>query len=442
VNARDSEDLSCITLVNLIISPSIIRRRCGAMKTIYKMLSIIVITTIIFGFVTSERVSAQQTKEVKVGCLFTLSGALAQSGKRQRNVTELAVHDINSRGGIKALGGAKIVPIWGDSQGKPDIAVSETERLIQQEKVSVIMDTYPSVCTMAATSVAERLKTPYLAAISYADTITERGYRYTFQQEPKAIEVARSQVELLDYINKLVNGKIKKVAVLYEDTDYGQTGARGRRKFLKEAGYSIAADLSFPSRSPNFDPILIKLKASDPDTVFDASYVSDAILITRSAKKMGLLNIPWIAAGTKTEAAYWEAMGKEDEGAMCVSMWERDISAEAAKLNERYKAKYGGNLDGVIMLLYQGMWVVKEALEQAGSTDREAIRNAMASLEIKPGPNLYMPYKNIKFNKKGLNTGGGFIFIQIQDGRTVTVFPEKFASKKIELSHCTKLLGK
>jgi branched-chain amino acid transport system substrate-binding protein len=123
-------------------------------------------------------------------------------------------------------------------------------------------------------------------------------------------------------------------------------------------------------------------------------------------------------------------------------MWERDISAEAAKLNERYKAKYGGNLDGVIMLLYQGMWVVKEALEQAGSTDREAIRNAMASLEIKPGPNLYMPYKNIKFNKKGLNTGGGFIFIQIQDGRTVTVFPEKFASKKIELSHCTKLLGK
>jgi branched-chain amino acid transport system substrate-binding protein len=409
---------------------------------VFKKLSIILSSVVLLGFSASEWAVAQPSKEVKVGCLFTLSGALAQSGKRQKNVTELAIDDINASGGIKALGGAKIVPVWGDSQGKPEIAVSETERLIERENVSVIMDTYPSVCTMAGTSVAERLKTPYLAAISYADTITERGYRYTFQQEPKAIEVAKNQVRLLDYINKLVGDKIKKVALLYEDTDYGQTGAKGRRKYLQEGGYSIAADLSFPSRTPNFDPLLLKLKASDPDAVFDASYVSDAILIVRSANKIGLLNIPWIAAGTKTEAAYWEAVGKEDEGAMCVSMWERDISPAATNLNERYKAKYGGNLDGVIMLLYQGMWVVKDAIEKAASTDREAIRNAMANLDIQPGPDLYMPYDYIRFNEKGLNTGGGFIFIQIQDGKTVTVFPEKYASKKIDLSRFTKLSAK
>jgi branched-chain amino acid transport system substrate-binding protein len=411
-------------------------------KGMYKKSSIIFASAIVFSLLISEWVFAQETKEIKVGCLFTLSGALAQSGKRQKNVTEMAINDINASGGIKALGGAKIVPIWGDSQGKPDIAVSETERLIEQEKVSVIMDTYPSVSTMAGTSVAERLKTPYLAAISYADTITERGYRYTFQQEPKAIEVAKNQVKLLDYINKLVGGKIKKIALLYEDTDYGQTGAKGRKMYLKEGGYDIAADLSFPSRTPNFDPLLLKLKASNPDAVFDASYVSDAILIAKSSKKLGLLDMPWIAAGTKTEAAYWEAMGKEDEGAMCVSMWERDISPEAMKLNERYKAQYGGNLDGVIMLLYQGMWVIKEALEKAGSTDREAIRDALASLDIQPGPNLYMPYDYIRFNEKGLNTGGAFIFIQIQDGKTATVFPERFAAKKIDLSNFTKLTAK
>ena len=63
-------------------------------------------------------------------------------------------------------------------------------------------------------------------------------------------------------------------------------------------------------------------------------------------------------------------------------------------------------------------------------------------MDIKPGPNLYMPYEYIKFNDKGLNTGGGFIFIQIQGGKTVTVFPERFASKKIDLSHFTKLQAK
>ena len=145
--------------------------------------------------------------------------------------------------------------VYGDSQGKPDIAVSETERLIQNEKVSVMMDVAPSVCTLAATSVAERLKTPFLATVSFADHITERGYKYTFQQEPKVLEVARQQIIFVDYLNKLLGGKLKKAAVLYEDTDYGQTGAQGRRTFLKEAGYPIVADVSFPSRTPNYDPI-------------------------------------------------------------------------------------------------------------------------------------------------------------------------------------------
>ena len=397
-----------------------------------------ILSVVVFSFVSGEWVFAQQVKEVRIGALYTLSGALAQSGVRQKNVTEMAVEEINAKGGIKALGGAKLTVIYGDSQGKPDIAVSETERLIQNEKVSVMLDVAPSVCTLAATSVAERLKTPFLATVSFADSITERGYKYTFQQEPKVLEVARQQIMFVDYLNKLLGGKLKKAALLYEDTDYGQTGARGRRTFLKDAGYPITADVSFPSRTPNYDPILIKLKAGDPDFILDASYLSDAILIAKTAKKMEFLNIPWIASGTKTEAAYWEVMGNEDPGAFCVSMWGPDISPEANSINERYKAKYGGNLDGVIILTYQGVWVVKEALEKAGSADRDALRNALATIEIKPGPTLFMPYKNIQFNEKGLNTGGGFTFIQIQGGKAVTVFPERFAAKKIDISMFTK----
>ena len=60
------------------------------------------------------------------------------------------------------------------------------------------------------------------------------------------------------------------------------------------------------------------------------------------------------------------------------------------------------------------------------------------TIEVKPGPTLFMPYKNIQFNEKGLNTGGGFTFIQIQGGKAVTVFPERFAAKKVDLSMFTK----
>lgn len=394
-------------------------------------------------FVNDGWVFAQSKKIVKVGALLTLTGALAQSGKNNKDAIEFAAEDINSRGGIKSLGGAQIKVLFGDSQAKPEIAVSETERLIQEENVSMIIDQYPSVCTMAGTSVAERLKTPYLAAISYADAITERGYKYTFQLEPKADAVAKNQVEFLNHINDLVGGKIKRVGLLHEDTGYGQSTSRAQAKYLKEAGYSVAANVSFASRTGDFDPILLKLKASDPDAVFDQSYLSDAILIAKSANKFGMLNIPWIAGGTKTQPAYYQSMGKIDAGAFGLSMWEADISAKAKALSERYESRYGVKLDGITMLLYQGMWVAKEAIEQAASTDREAIRNALASLDIKPGdPNLYLPYRYIKFNEKGLNTGGRFIFVQIQGGTTATVFPKRFASKPIDLSRFSKLLGK
>ena len=402
-----------------------------------KIEAILLIATVSV-FLNGPSCLAEQVKEVKIGALLTLTGALAQAGKNHKNVIEFATADINASGGIKSLGGAKLALAFGDSQGKPDIAVSETERLIQRENVSVIIDQYPSVTTMAATSVAERLKTPFLAAISYADAITERGYKYTFQLEPTGDEVARNQILLLNYMNKLLNGKIKKAAVLFEDTEYGQTASSAQKKYLKESGYTLVADLSFPSRTPNFDPILIKLRATDPDVVFDQSYLSDAILIAKTSDKFGLLNIPWIAGGTKTQPAYYEQMGKIDRAAFGLSMWEADISPVAKALNDRYKAKYGVNLDGITMLLYQGMWVIKEAIEKANSSDRDSIQRAMATIDIKPGPSLFMPYEYVKFNPKGLNTGGGFIFVQLQGTSTATVYPEKFASKKIDFAPFTK----
>jgi branched-chain amino acid transport system substrate-binding protein len=93
---------------------------------LHSKLPLIISIIILLSFVTGNWVLAQPTKEVKVGALLTLTGALAQAGKNHRNVVEFAVNDINSRGGIRSLGGAKIVLAFGDSQAKPEIAVSET----------------------------------------------------------------------------------------------------------------------------------------------------------------------------------------------------------------------------------------------------------------------------------------------------------------------------
>jgi branched-chain amino acid transport system substrate-binding protein len=125
-----------------------------------------------------QDISFAQPKTVKIGALLTLTGPFAKAGEEIKLGVEMALEDVNKAGGIKALGGAKIEAVYGDSQARPDIGTSETERLIDREKVIAMIDMFPSVVTLAASAVAERLKTPYLASISYADKLTERGFKY------------------------------------------------------------------------------------------------------------------------------------------------------------------------------------------------------------------------------------------------------------------------
>src|ERR1700731_4526524 len=103
-------------------------------------------------------IDAQAQSKVKVGVVVPLSGPFALGGQNVKRGYDLAVEDINAAGGIKALGGAQIELVYADNQGKQDVAIGETERLIQQEKVSAIMGSWPSPTTGPRTPGAQRNK--------------------------------------------------------------------------------------------------------------------------------------------------------------------------------------------------------------------------------------------------------------------------------------------
>jgi branched-chain amino acid transport system substrate-binding protein len=390
----------------------------------------LVALTVSLIFSSNLQASAEEKgRPIKIGVLLTLTGPLAKAGEEIRNVVEMAVKDVNATGGIKCLGGAPLLAVYGDSQAKPDIGVAETERLIERENVLAVIDMYPSVVTIAASAVAERLRTPFYAPVSFADIITERGFKYLFQQEPKADTVAENQVQFLSFLEKSVGKKLSRVGLIHEDTDYGQSLNKGEKKYLKERGYQIVASISYPSRSPDLTPVISELKTAKPDVVIQASYLADSILIVRTADRLGL-NVPFIDAAGKAHAAYLKAVGPLAEGEFILNMWNKDISSKARDLNNAYKALYGGEPSGLDILDYQAIMTLKVATEQSCSYGRDDLRNALSKIDILPGPNLVMPYSKIKFNKNGLNMGGGFIITQVQGGDFVTVWPEKFASAK------------
>jgi branched-chain amino acid transport system substrate-binding protein len=382
---------------------------------------------VVVALAAAPSVASAQDKTVKFGALLALSGPLAASGREIRDGVDLAVEDLNRRGGIRALGGAKVEVVYGDSQAKPDVANSETERLVNREGVLAIVDMYPSATTLAASQMAERLKTPYYATIAVADSVTERGFKYVFQQVPRAADLAKFQADFLAFLEKQGGKKLNRVAIVHEDGDYGQAVAAGAQVALKQQNREIVGTFSYPFRSTDVTTMMSRVKAANPDVVIQASYIGDSILISRTAARLGL-KVPFIDGGGKAHESYASGIGATGEGEYVLTLWNSDIPG-AEDLNARYKAKTGKNMPSHAALLYQSIVTLAGALEQAGRADRDALRDAMAKLDVGPGPDLILPYERIRFDDKGLISGGGFLMTRLTGGRFVTQFPEKFAPK-------------
>ena len=130
-------------------------------------------------------------RSCRVGVVLPLSGQFALGGQNAKRGYDLAVEELNAAGGVKALGGAPIELVYADNQGKQDVAIGETERLIQQEKVSAIMGSWHSPTTIAGTQAAERNKTPWMVEVASADIVVERGFKYVSRVNVKAQLVRR-----------------------------------------------------------------------------------------------------------------------------------------------------------------------------------------------------------------------------------------------------------
>src|SRR5256712_6117162 len=126
---------------------------------------------------------APAADDVKIALVAPLSGRWARQGQLKKMGADMAIDEINSQGGIKALGCAKIVLREADAGDSVEKAVSAAQRVLTREKISAGIGSWLSSFTLGVTEVAERLQVPWLT-LSYADSITERGFKYTFQTPP------------------------------------------------------------------------------------------------------------------------------------------------------------------------------------------------------------------------------------------------------------------
>lgn len=375
-------------------------------------------------------------KKIKVGLLYPMSGYMADKGRDSSDGTLLAVEEINAAGGIAALGGARIDPILGDTQGQPDIGMKEAERLINKEGVVAVIGTYQSSVTKMATQVAEQFETPFIVSISIADVITERGFKYTFRLQPKAVDYAREQVRFLSELGRLAGYPVKRVALLHENSDFGTTSALAQKKALRDFGMELAIEVSYEAQGAVdlSREVGLALQTS-PDAILEVTYLSDSILIRRALASAGA-ELPLVdLAGGTVSPEYIERLGPLAEGTLTLTEFSKYIPGGKA-LNDRFRARFGVDITGDSAYAYQAIWVLKDALERAGSTDRKRLRSALASTKIYKGPHLMLPADRIQFDDQGQNVAARLFIAQIRGGVLVPVWPPEYATEKICLKDC------
>lgn len=380
--------------------------------------------------------SAQAADPVKVGYIIPLSGSAAASiGLEMSRATKLAVKHINEAGGIAALGGAKLQLVEVDSRGDPKVAITEAERLITVEKVPVIIGAFQSAVTFPAVAVAEKYQVPWIVDLAAKAEITERGFKYVFR--PTQIPSSGNADSVADFVawaSQKTGQKPKTGAIIFENTDWGQDLAQRMRVRFQEQGISVVLDESYPPNSPDLRPLVLKLKGRKPDVVSVTSYAADAIQIHKLIEQMQVDTMAVVGSGAgQVDPTFIPSIGPRAANlTFTTNGWAGYESAIttpfAKKFWDEYVASHKVEPSEFSVVGYSVVWVLKDALERAKSTDPKAIRDAVAATRFEGNDVAKLLGYDVVFDEKGQNTKKRFVVQQIADGKFRTVWPPAVAA--------------
>lgn len=382
---------------------------------------------------TSSAVKAQEAEHpdvVKIGAVYPMTGAFAPFGQGYKKSISLAASRINEQGGVKSLGGAKLKVIFADSEGDPKVTKSVTEKLIYQDNVDLLIGSCLSSTTAAMAPVAERYQIPMVNAGSTSTTLTQHGWDYFFRTTPHDGLYCRSILKFITKLAEKRNVEIDTVGLMCENTLFGSTAAKVWKKVAPNYGLNVVSNISYPSEANDLTSEITQLKGSNPDIVLLASYAQDAITITKTRKTLNFSPKAVIALdGGQCKKAYLEGVGGLANYIFDEARWAPDIKKPLSReVNAAFKKKYGENLDGHTARGYTGLKTLYFALEEAGSTNPQKLRDTLTNLEV-PAEDIIMPWKGIKFNENGQNILGGPCIVQVRKGQKLkTVYPEDVAT--------------
>jgi len=373
-------------------------------------------------------VGRAQGKDVKLGYILPVTGPLAFEAQLSLNGLQLAVDEINGAGGVKSLGGAKLTLLPGDTQQKVELGNSEAARLIDAG-VSALIGPFSSLVAYSVRQVTEKNKTPFMLLAAVADNLTEGGLKYVFRVQPNGKAMSTLTMNNIVEMAKASNSAVKRVAMMHEDGNFGTTMGNHVEAFAGKLGYSLVQRIPYSIKSPDFTPELSKVKASKPDLLVISGYYGDSKVIAETASKLrvGVHALVGLANAAYSNPKFIADNRELTEQLFDGNYWHNPQSARAKAVFAAYEKRFNSTLTSHGVQAYTVIHVVKDALERAGSTDRDKLRDALAKTNLS---DHILPQDAIKFDDSGENTNATPALLQVQNGKPVVVGPARFAEAK------------
>lgn len=348
---------------------------------------------------------AQDT--IKVGVIQPLTGSVADNGHAFVNGARLAVARQNAAGGVL---GKQVELVVEDGQCQPANSVSAAQKLIERDKVPVLVGAFCSSATAAVMPVAEKYRIPLLTGVSSKADLTDKGMKYFFRsaETDRLMSITFSKI-LADKLH------LKNVAYIGVNDDWGRGSVEDFAAQLEKLGVKTVMKEYYEHGATDYYTLLTKLAASKADGVFVAAETQDGSILVKQLKELGL-KTKLFGVGSWTTPEFIHLAGAASEGIYAAVPYASSIPSEGNKdFVQRYDTAYKTKPGKYSAAGYNALNIVMQAIGRAGKAEPQAIRDAMYKTDYAA------PNGHYRFTDKGEGYGYDVVLVQIQGKEPVVV---------------------
>ena len=368
-----------------------------------------------------------QQRPVTIGIPLPLSGNYAPFGEIMKNSFDMAKEAVNQKGGIQ---GRPLEVVYADDQGDVAAATSAFTALMNKAKPVMLVGGYASDPTYRLAEMAEKRQLPFLICTASADKITQRGWKHIFRLNPPISEYTKG---LEDFWIK--NYKPKSMAIIYENSMFGTTGAIRMIEFCREKAIEIQAHIGYDrnmAAAPGyFRSLLAPFVDEPPDVIYMLSYFEDAVALVKVIRQLEIKAMLCGGGGGFTLVEFIHRAGNAADYLLTASLWSAHVRYPgAAEYHADYKRRYATAPDYHGAEAYSALLVAAAALNRAASFSPRDIRTVLNQIYMRTpfGPVKFYSYDDFE-RQNSINT----LVLQIINGSFETIWPPDVASAQFTM---------